>query len=230
MQPNILLFNMGDPDFRWIGNEQGYAPLGTRNVVDRIPFSIHETAGNVIKPTWLPAECDARMRERNWFYSENDEHTVKSVEELVGMWYYSVGRGCNLLLNIGPDRRGLLPESDAESLLGLGAEVRRRFAHPLATLSACERNANSWTWTPEKAELVDHVIIGENILRGEHARRFAVRADVGEMITVFEGTAIGYNQACSFPPIRARRFVVEVTESEGETELARLEFHRTKTF
>ena len=230
MQPNISLFNMGDPDFRWIGNEQGYAPFGTRNVVDRIPFSIHETTGDAVKPVWLPAECDARMRERNWFYSDSDEHTVKSVEELVGMWYYSVGRGCNLLLNIGPDRRGLLPRRDADVLLEFGAEIRRRFAHPLATLDACKHDGKQWIWEPKRSEIVDHVVLGENIARGEHARRFIIQADVGQPITVFEGTAIGYHQVCSFPPIRAHRFTVEVPESDGETELARLEFHHTGTF
>ena len=230
MQPNISLFNMGDPDFRWIGNEQGYAPFGTRNVVDRIPFSIHETTGDAVKPVWLPAECDARMRERNWFYSDSDEHTVKSVEELVGMWYYSVGRGCNLLLNIGPDRRGLLPRRDADILLEFGAEIRRRFAHPLATLDACKHAGKQWIWEPNRSEIVDHVVLGENIARGEHARRFIIQADVGQPITVFEGPAIGYHQVCSFPPIRAHRFTVEVPESDGETELARLEFHHTGTF
>lgn len=39
MQPNILIFNMWDPDTGWAGNEMG---------------------------SFLPAECDCRMRE-SWF-------------------------------------------------------------------------------------------------------------------------------------------------------------------
>ena len=46
---------------------------------------------------WLSAECDLMMRDYNWFYSDSDEHTVKSPAELAGIYYYSVGRGCNML-------------------------------------------------------------------------------------------------------------------------------------
>ncbi|NUP99467.1 MAG: alpha-L-fucosidase, partial [Armatimonadetes bacterium] len=114
MQPNIMLFNMGDPDFRWVGNEDGIAPWPTWNVVSEVPFSIRREAGDAVGgQRWLPAECDVRVRERNWFYSDSDGHTLKSAAELLGLYYYSVGRGCNLLLNFGPDRRGLIPERDA---------------------------------------------------------------------------------------------------------------------
>ncbi|WP_458788465.1 alpha-L-fucosidase, partial [Vallitalea sediminicola] len=62
-----------------------------------------------------------------------DEDTIKSLDELMGIYYYSVGRGTNLLMNIGPDRRGLVPEKDSKRLLEFGAEIKRRFSSPMAS-------------------------------------------------------------------------------------------------
>ena len=106
MQPRILIFNMGDPDFRWVGNESGLAPIPCWNTVVDSP---HVEAPLVEKgtPLWLPAECDCMMRFSNWFYEDADKDRVKGLDELMGLYYYSVGRGCNLMINIGPDRSGL---------------------------------------------------------------------------------------------------------------------------
>jgi alpha-L-fucosidase len=141
LQPDVLMFNEGDPQIRWIGNEDGYAPLGTRNVVDAKKISVLEEGETKVEPQWLVPECDLRMRDRNWFYSDSDGDTVKSLDELVGIWYGSCGRGANMLINIGPDRRGLLPDADAARLAEFGAEIDRRFGSPLGTLADSERDA-----------------------------------------------------------------------------------------
>ena len=213
MQPNILIFNLGDPDFRWIGNEDGYAPAGTSSVVD---------------DRWLPAECDSRMRDRNWFFSDRDAHTVKSVEELVGMYYYSCGRNSNMLINIGPDRRGLLPDADAARLVAFGEEIARRFASPVATLADCAQEGDTWEYRADAYVLADHVVIGEDIALGEAIRRFAITATTWcsqKPITVYEGRTVGYKTICRFPPIRARKLRLEVLEADGEVRLRTLDFH-----
>lgn len=172
LQPNILLFNMGDPDYRWVGNESGLAKLGNRNVVDRTPLSVNKTDGEAMaQPMWLPAECDFMMRDHNWFYSDADVHTVKSLAELMGIYYYSVGRGANFLVNIGPDRRGLLPEPDATRLIEFGAEVERRFASPLATLADGTWQDGVWTYQPKAPLHLDHVVLQEDLSEGDRISR-----------------------------------------------------------
>ncbi|MDH7568439.1 MAG: alpha-L-fucosidase [Armatimonadota bacterium] len=231
MQPGVLIFNMGDPDFRWVGNEAGVAPLPIWNVVDSVPFSIQteesERLGGA-RLKWLPAECDCRMRARNWFYSDQDEHTVKSLPELMGLYYYSVGRGCNLLLNIGPDRRGLLPDADARRLLEFGAEIRRRFSHPLATLGDFTREGDTWSARFPEGELVDHAVVQEELAQGERIRRFqiqAVPAAGGKPITLYEGYNVGHKAICRFPPLRVREVCVRVTEACAPPQLRSLSLH-----
>lgn len=233
MQPNVLIFSMGDPDFRWVGNEAGIAPAPCFNAVEAAPLSIdadEERKLGGAGQKWLPAECDCRMREVNWFYSDQDEHTVKSLDELMGLWYLSVGRGANLLINIGPDRRGLLPDADANHLLELGAEVRRRFSRPVGTLGDCRRENDTWTFAPGAPVTVDHVVAQEALEHGEHVHRFAI--DIvpfphGNPITVYEGHSVGHKAICRFPPVRAQEVHFRVTEAAGGVTLRSLGFFDT---
>ncbi len=231
LQPGILLFNMGDPDYRWVGNESGLADLGNSNVADHIPLSVNKTDGPAMpKPKWLPAECDFMMRDFNWFYSDADIHTVKTLAELMGIYYYSVGRGANFLVNIGPDRRGLLPEPDATRLIEFGAEVRRRFGSPLATMADGTWSDGTWTYKPEKHVRLDHVVLQEDLTDGHRVTHFAVRISVycgnpNKLITLAQGTTIGHKVIVPFPLVRAARVIVEVTTSDGPAHLTTINLH-----
>ncbi|MFD0962022.1 alpha-L-fucosidase [Paenibacillus chungangensis] len=228
MQPNILIFNMGDPDFRWVGNEDGIAPVPCWNVVDSTDFSILTDEKEKLEgPLWLPAECDVQMRS-NWFYSDSDEHTLKSKDELVGLYYQSVGRGCNLLLNIGPDREGLLPAPDVERLKELGEEIKQRFGHPLATLEQCERSGNQWIYRTDTAHLLDHIVVQEDLTEGECIRSFKITIITSKSHraeTVYEGRNIGHKSIIRLPTVKVRGVILEVTEADREPTISSLSFH-----
>ena len=209
LQPQALVFNMGDPDFRWVGNEAGLAPIPCWNTVDAAgrPVAPDERQGKEAELRWLPAECDCRMRARNWFYSDGDAGTVKDLEELLGLYSYSVGRGCNLLLNVGPDRRGLLPDPDTARLRELGQALAERFAAPLATLAAFGRDGESWTVSFEQPQRVDHLAVQEDTRKGEHIQHFSVEMLLapsgGPSIPVYSGESVGHKAICHFPTLSA---------------------------
>ncbi|MEK6796389.1 MAG: alpha-L-fucosidase [Spirochaetota bacterium] len=227
MQRGIRIFSLGDPDYRWVGNEDGLAPWPCESVVDRAPTSILSNIEERTGKRYLPAECDVTMRERNWFYSDADEHTVKSLDELIGMYYYSVGRNANLLLNIGPDRRGRLPDKDASRLLEFGAEIKRRFASPTASIADCSVTGTRVEYKRSDTVLIDHVVLGEDIPQGEQVKRFSIRVmppktDREEkMITVYEGKNIGHKAICRFPAVRTRRIIIDIHEADGDVHVVR---------
>ncbi|MGO4348242.1 alpha-L-fucosidase [Paenibacillus sp. MCAF9] len=228
LQPNILIFNMGDPDFRWVGNEDGIAPIPCWNVVDSLEFSIMtEEKEALTDKLWLPAECDVQMR-ANWFYSDSDEHTIKSLDQLIGLYYYSVGHGTNLLLNIGPDRQGLLPSKDTSRLAAMGAEIRRRFDSPIATLEQCTHNQNEWIYEPADPHLIDHIVIQEDLSSGEHILSFQINIMTEKShrtITVYEGQNIGHKAIVRIPPVKVRGVTLTVTKSQGEPTIKELSFY-----
>ncbi|MFC4811109.1 alpha-L-fucosidase [Paenibacillus sp. GCM10023250] len=231
LQPDILIFNMGDPDFRWIGNEDGIAPVPCWNVADSADFSIYtEEKERFGERLWLPAECDVQMRAngKSWFYSDEDEHLVKSVDELMGLYYLSVGRGANLLLNIGPNREGLLPAKDTAHLARFGEEIRRRFGSPLATLADFARQGRQWRYVAAESRLIDHIVLQEDLTDGERALAFTVSivsAKSRRTVAVYEGRNIGHKAIVRIPAVKAAGVIVEVTSSDGEPSLRGLSIH-----
>lgn len=228
MQPNILIFNMGDPDFRWVGNEDGIAPIPCWNVVDSTEFSIltddkEEWKGQL----WLPAECDVQMG-KNWFYSDQDEHTIKSLNELMGLYYSSVGRGANLLLNIGPDREGLLPSKDAERLRSFGEEIRNRFQNPIATLSQCTNVEQKWLYEPKQSHLLDHIVIQEDLTKGESVLSFKISiitAKSHRPVDIYEGRNIGHKAIIRIPTVKVAGVILEIMDSDGEPAIREFSFY-----
>lgn len=207
-QPEILIFNMWDPDTRWVGNEAGVAHSPNMLEVDKLDFSVLTSRQDRMdRAKFLPAECDCRMRLENWFYSDGDVHTVKTVDELMGLYYYSVGRGANLLLNIGPDRSGKLPKEDKAALLEFGRKIRELNGDFITFQAETEEIKQILTFP---LSLVNHVILQEEIT-GEEIGQFEIRAypyPYGAPITVYRGTTIGHKAICPFPTIRTRKLEV----------------------
>ncbi len=220
LQPGVMIFNMGIPDFRWVGNEAGLSPRQCVNVADAAPFSMRSREEKRLPELkWLPVECDVRMRDHNWFYSGSDEDTVKSVDELLGIYDYSVGRGGNMILNIGPDRRGLLPEKDSARLLEFGAELKRRYSHPLARREDFKKDGGDFVFRPGKKILLDRAVLQEDIRQGERIHSYKVLIKpypYGDFVSVYEGKNVGHKAICVFPTVATEEVHVRVTESEGE--------------
>ena len=226
LQPDILIFNMWDPDTRWSGNEAGIGGVKNVNQVSALDFSAltGEEKDFLEDTRFLPTECNFMMRDRNWFYSEYDVNTVKSLEELVGLYYYSIGCGGTMLINIGPDRRGLLPEVDAERLVEFGAEIKRRFANPIPSILKEREDGIAIAFDGET--FVNHVVLTEDLTEGESVQAFEILAGGGLLyrpVCVHTGMAIGRKRIVRFPYVRASEIIVKVTEANGSYKLGKPE-------
>jgi alpha-L-fucosidase len=214
---------MWDPDTKWVGNESGVAHSPNKLTVGALDFSINSDIQDLLdEPLFLPTECDFRMRLTNWFYSDFDADTVKSVDELMGLYYYSVGRSANFLINIGPNREGKLPKEDKESLLKFGAQLRKNFDASIA----CEVTAEEkkLTMTMEH-QLVNHVVLSEEIDPNDEIEYFEIKVYpyyYGIPVTVYRGTTIGHKAICQFPTIRTEK--VEVVFNKDKKVSAQLKY------
>lgn len=224
LQPDILLFAMWDPDTRWIGNESGYAPVvnfNTETLIDHTADSNRESWFHV--PEFVPAECDCMMRFRNWFYSDDDEDTVKGLDELMGIYCGSVGRGANLLINIGPNREGVLPEKDAGRLLEFGAEIRRRFGNPIAAVESPEPDESGrYVLKFEQPTLINCVVLEEDLAKGEAVTGYdiLVQTTHGATPVLFErGESIGHKRICQIPTVATHGLALRITNSLGEVKI-----------
>ena len=227
LQPDILIFNMWDPDTRWIGNEDGYAPMNNPSVRADLDFSVLTTEKEALdQKRFLPAECDCMLRD-TWFDCADNEDSIKTVEELMGMYEMSVGRGANFLLNIGPNRHGLLNEKDRLRVLEFGALLKKRYGAPLTAFGdMMQESETKWTLSLRPGEaklLVNRAVIREDVSAGERVRAFRVYAQLpgysGESFCVYQGETIGHKAICLFPAIRTGKLTVEVTRADGAAKL-----------
>lgn len=184
---------------------------------------------------FLPAECDAKIR-FTWFYDENEE-TLKTADELFGMYEMSVGHGSNFLLNIGPDTRGLLPEADSLRFLELGEKIKASYSSPLP-YGKIERNGDKYTvafdggddcnWNlPTKDKLSNTLVICEDISDGQKIESFTVNAylphDRREYVQVYEGKTVGHKIICKFGAIRASKYELIVRASDSQHKIKSIE-------
>jgi len=137
LQPRAVMFSDAGPDVRWVGNERGVAFETSWNAIDLhgiypgAPGYSKVAAGRADGPDWAPPEVDVSIRP-GWFYHPAEDARVKSVDRLVEIYEQSVGRGANLLLNVPPDRRGLIPDVDAARLREFGATIAATYKTDLA--------------------------------------------------------------------------------------------------
>lgn len=159
-QPDAVMFSDAGPDVRWVGNEQGIAGdpcWSTINVdllfpgIDAESFKTRLTddmvaawdspmdllnRGDRRGNAWLPAECDVSIRP-GWFYHAAEDDQVRTPENLVDLYFHSVGRGASFFLNLPPDRRGQIHEQDVQSLRGFRQRLDQIFAVDLARQGRC---------------------------------------------------------------------------------------------
>lgn len=218
LQHNILIFNMWDPNTRWVGNECGIAGVSNTDYVSSLDFSVLTEKKDVLDmEKFLPSECDFMMRDKNWFYSEYDVHTVKTLEELIGIYYYSVGSGANFLINIGPDKRGLLPEIDSKTMEEFGDKIKEMFANPIN--STFEETSYGINIKLEKESLINHIVLEEDITNGGNIEEFKVFIKSRIMwreTCVYIGEYIGHKRIVTFPLIRATEVIIKVRKSSGK--------------
>jgi alpha-L-fucosidase len=146
-QPDAIRFSDA-ADIRWVGNEKGYAGLtnwSTLNAARVYPGYDKPkelTVGDEGGAQWVPTECDVSIRP-GWYYHSNEDGKVKSVTKLLDIYHASVGRNCNLLLNLPVDRRGLVNEHDIEALMGLRRALDEAFKTNLARGSGVKATATN---------------------------------------------------------------------------------------
>lgn len=162
-QPHAIIFSDIGPGCRWMGNERGYAGETNWSKIDiegftpgyGAPDKVILNEGQADGAVWIPAEADVSIRP-GWFYSPETDDKVKSAERLMDIYYSSVGRNANLLLNVPPDRRGRIHPADSINLMEFKRLRDSSFADNLAKgATATADNVRGKSNTYSAANLLD---------------------------------------------------------------------------
>ena len=201
---------------RWVGTEHGFAPYPCWNTIAwKEGETPAEGAGNPSGNLWCPAECDVSILRPNWFWRAGSDRRILSLEDLVEIYYLSVGRGVNLLLNITPDDHGQVPAAQVRRLKEFGDEIAARFGHPLASTNGL---GEMLELKLDRAATVDHVRLREDIRQGERVRQCLLegRGEDGQWTALWRGTQIGAQQLVAITPATLTALRLKVENSVGQ--------------
>lgn len=221
--PQAMIYQGPLATIRWVGNHDGWAPYPAWNAVDNRDAqtggatSIH---GDPDGDIWLPNEVDVSLRSPSWFWNSTNQNKVLSLDDLIEIFYRSVGRGTQLLINVAPDRTGLIPVADVERAQEFGDEIRKRFGKALAETRGTGYRIELKFSKPMQ---LDHAILMEEISQGERVREYELEGlRRGRWIPLARGTAIGQIRIQPFSSIEVEAIRVRTTSSSNLPILRRL--------
>ena len=236
LQPMAVKAIMGD-DVRWVGNESGLGRETEWSVTPLQP-GINETilAENArlnISPTtedlgsrtlveqanslyWYPSEVDVSIRP-GWFYHPEEDHQVKTLPQLVDIYFQSVGMNSVLLLNVPPDTRGRIHEVDVARLKEFGEYINTTFSVNKLTDEEDEwkaRQGASKEYNIMQGETFNTIMLQEDILKGQRVEEFTVEGLIdNEWVELAKGTTIGYKRLLRFQETNAPKIRVTINET-----------------
>lgn len=233
LQPGAVKANMGD-DVRWVGNEKGLGRETEWSVTPLYPeinesirsenerLNISHTAEDLgsrelIKESktlyWNPSEVDMSIRP-GWFYHPEEDDKVKTLSQLIDIYFQSVGMNSVLLLNVPPDTRGRIHENDAERLRQLGNYLSTLFENELLTegeLVWKARTGASTEYMIKKGATINTVMLQEDIRKGQRVESFTVEGWINqEWSSLAEGTTIGYKRLLRFGDVAPEKIRVTI--------------------
>ena len=256
LQGDCLIFSTEGTSIRWIGNERGYAgdplwqkvkpdQLGTEASLDYLQH------GDPSGTLFSIGEADVSLRP-GWFYHEDQD--PKSLEELVEIYFHSVGRGTPLLLNIPPNQDGLFDERDIRRLYEFRAYREALYREDLAlgakvsgpALSAdfvCHHltdglETSSWASDAElpiqleldlgSPKTFDVIELREDLKLGQRIAAFHVQVELDGVWQEFgSGLTVGYKRLLRGPVVEAQKVRVITTEAQDLPLLTKISLYKT---
>ncbi|MBK8555538.1 MAG: alpha-L-fucosidase [Lewinellaceae bacterium] len=248
LQPGAVIFSDIGPGCRWAGNEQGTVNETNWCMLDTAGFGRGATGppsavlqtGQPEGKLWIPAECDVSIRP-GWFYHPEEDEKVKTPEQLFDIYLQSVGRGANLILNVPPDRHGLIHQQDSIALAGFGAMLQSRFSHNLAlgkkvrpyfqmslfarpskTRQLTDNDPNTYAkgnqfemhWPRPK--FFNTILLREYLPDGQFVRSCSIEAWTdGQWHEIARSTTVGNKKAIQFPMVNSNRIRIQLETSHN---------------
>ena len=243
LQPKAVTAIMGD-DVRWVGNEGGLgretewsatmmapgsytekneamAALGIDNMSKDL--GSRELLAKSQEAYWYPSEVDVSIRP-GWFYHAEQDEQVRSLANLVNIYYRSVGCNSVLLLNIPPDRRGLIHEVDVQRIKELSEYIGKTFAN-----NYVENGAQMWKaevgqskeYNVKTGAMVNTFLIQEDIAQGQRVEDFLVEVySNGAWQYAAEGTTVGYKRLLRFSDCQPEKIRVTIRGARGTANIS----------
>lgn len=246
LQPNAVMFSDAGPDVRWVGNEKGNAGETCWSTIDTTGMAPGKADENYLNTGdangkyFIPAETDVSIRP-GWFYHEEENDKVRSPQNLVDLYYKSVGRNSLLLLNIPPTSEGLLHAKDVRTLQEFRSILNETFRKnllqgnqpkltdgSLKTYIVLENNKPvEIHFTPTQ---FDRLLLQENTAEGQRIVRMKIEySEAGKWKLCETVSTVGYKRLLRMRSVKTSALRLTVLESKAPVQLAELGLYRASS-
>lgn len=268
LQPNAVIAVMG-PDVRWVGTESGYGRDTEWSIIPASASNLEEIAAssqqkpedatfvlqadktdndlgsreklnNAGGAVWYPSEVDVSIRP-GWYYHSAEDDRVKTPQKLIDIYYSSIGKNSLLLLNLPPDKRGLVHENDVKSLEQMRSILNETFETNLAKSRKTKRVLTDGILEtdliPDKDGTIvidfgkevefDRFLVQENITKGQRVEKFKLEAYINNTWQpIAEGTTIGFKRILRFSPVKAKQLRFTITETRNTPHISEIGIYK----
>ena len=234
LQPKAIIFSAIGPDVRWVGNETGnagevcWSTINTEGMWPGKADNKYLNTGDPNGTQWIPAETDVSIRP-GWFYRASENRSVRSPQNLVNLYYQSVGRNSLLLLNIPPNSDGLLEETDIKAIQNFRSILDETFASNQLLTRKYKNLTDKKTETYivmrpgipleitlESAARFDRIALQENIRNGQFIESGVIEYwDGNEWQPIQQFTTVGYKKLMRFKEVMASKVRITFIAAKG---------------
>lgn len=256
LQPKANIAICG-PDIRWVGNEGGKTRKSEYSVVpeslrmcetiaknsqknEKDAYSLQKIVSTdedlgsrkILEQSenlcWYPAEVDVSIR-KGWFYSRNENITVKSPDKLFDIYLNSVGNNCTLLLNIPPTNKGVIHSKDVKVLEKLGEKIKSVTAFPV-TIDNPGKLSNDTGYLQydfDKERKLKYIVLKEDIRFSQRVEAFDVylKNVTGDYDLVYSSSVIGSNKIISLKDNNSTEAVIVIRQSRSNPVIKSVGFY-----
>ncbi len=212
--PRAMILQSPHATLRWPGNEAGISPYPAWQTVKRedavtgVSTALHSDPDGDV---WLPMEMDVPLLNHKWLWAPDTDHMMRSVDELMDIYYQSVGRGGVLLLNSTPDTTGRIPESHVRRYREFGEAIRKLYANEKGSAFG---SSATFELRFDRPTPVDHLVTKEDIRHGHAVRGYEIDGRIeGEWRTLVRGSSIGHKKIDVIEPVSVEALRFRVTEA-----------------
>ena len=152
-----------------------------------------------------------------WFYHLQEDSLVKKPEALFQLYLKSAGRGASLLLNVPPDRRGLINEHDSIALVGFKKLCDESFSKNVISKKFPLTYESNYKINIGSTKKINCIVLREPVQFGQRVKNFSVQLKKeNKTVKEIEGTTIGRKRILTFDATDADAIEIIINDSKAK--------------
>lgn len=257
LQPDAVISICG-PDVRWIGNEGGHCRKSEFSVCDkkhtqyshvsdlsqqednsaemnkkpdetREDIASREKLLGAEELIWYPAETDVSITRYHWFYNKWAElFLTRTVSELKRIYLNSVGHNSALLLNVPPNKKGLISKRFENRLKKLGQFLATEFSNPVNAAFSIKTDYGKYMYEVGfDTASIRKIVLGEDLTKSQRIESFEIFTEKNNrLIKLAEGFSIGYKEIALIKKTECDNLKIVINRCRCEPHLSEIKIYK----